>query len=316
MVLGITFVIGGLLLLTFGGDRLVLSAARLSTHWGASPILVGALVVGMGTSAPELLVSLVAASCGGLDLAVGNIVGSNVANLSLVLGVSVMLVPVAGQSWILRREGGLMLISVVVMTLCVWNGFLSWLEGIGLVVGMVVAVAIMIQWARQDRAARCAAEAKVAEVKEGTGKVRPLIDILTGFLALTAILVGAELLVRGAQTVARGLGFSEAFIGLTLVALGTSLPELATAIAAAMRRENDLLIGNLLGSNLFNSLAVLGAAALAGNGALVADFRVVSLGMVLVCTLAGLFIWTGDRLVRAEGAILIVAYAAFIYLST
>lgn len=317
MALALGFVIIGLLLLTLGGDRLVLSAARISKVSGLSPLLIGALVVGMGTSAPELLVSVVAASRGGLDLAMGNVVGSNVANLSLVLGVSVLLAPVSGQSHVLRREGALMFLAVLLMVGLSWDGGLSWIDGMVLLATLVAAIVAMLHWSRNDKEARASVEAKLAEVAEDDDTaVRPLVEILLGLLAVASVLGGAELLVRGAQDVARMLGFSEAFIGLTLVALGTSLPELATAIAAALRKENDLLIGNLVGSNLFNSLAVLGAAAMVGNDAFHSEFRPVMVGMVVVCALAGLFIWTGNRLVRAEGVVLLALYAAFLYLST
>jgi cation:H+ antiporter len=199
-----------------------------------------------------------------------------------------------------------------------WDKGLSWLDGLLLLALLVCSILVMLRWSHNDKEARASVEAKLAEVAEGDDEatVRPAVEVLFGLLALASVLGGAELLVSGAQDVARMLGFSEAFIGLTLVALGTSLPELATAIAAAARRENELLIGNLVGSNLFNSLAVLGAAAIVGNSTFTSDFRIVVVGMILVCALSGLFIWTGNRLVRSEGIALLVFYAAFIYVSS
>jgi cation:H+ antiporter len=180
---------------------------------------------------------------------------------------------------------------------------------------MALSAALMIQWARREHAARAAA-LEAPPVAAGQGKpVRAGVEIAVVVGALVALVGGADLLVRGAQVVARSLGLSEAFIGLTLVALGTSLPELATSIASSIRRENDLLIGNVLGSNLFNSLAVLGLSAVVGPGALDADFRAVSVAMVVISVLAGLFVWSGDRLVRIEGAILVAAYGTFVYFS-
>lgn len=318
MTLGVGFVIIGLLLLTFGGDRLVLASSRISKHWGVSPVFIGALVVGMGTSAPELLVSVIASAQGGLDLAVGNVIGSNVANVSLVLGASALLMPITGGSRVLRREGVLMFLGVFAMAILCWDGALTVGEGVALLVGLVISVSLLIHWARTDKTAKRELEAKMAELEQdcsASETCRPAIELLFGAGSIVAVLIGAKLLVHGAQTVALELGFSEAFIGLTLVAVGTSLPELATALAAAVRRENDLLVGNVVGSNLFNSFAVLGAAGVVGGAPFTADFRSVLIGMILICTVAGIFTRTGDRVIRLEGIALLLFYGVFIYLS-
>ncbi len=308
----IALVVVGLVLLTAGADRFVLAAARLSRVWGLSPILIGALVVGMGTSAPEFLVSVVAAAGGGLDLAVGNVIGSNVANLSLVLGATALVAPMAGHIRTLRREGLLMLVAVALLAGLTWNGSLTTGEGIILIAAMLVAAALLVRWARVDSADSETVTAELDEMTYDAGRPNPRCEIIVGIVALMATLGGAELLVRGAQIIATELDLSEGFIGLTLVALGTSLPELATVLAAARRRENDLVVGNLLGSNLFNSLAVAGGAAVVGGGALTAGFTTGLLFMVGIAAFAGILTATGNKLVRWEGFALLAVYLAFV----
>lgn len=305
-------VVGGLFLLSAGADRFVLAAARLSRVWGMSPILIGALVVGMGTSAPEFLVSVVAAAGGGLDLAVGNIIGSNVANLSLVLGATAMVAPIAGQIRTLQREGLLMMMAVGLFAGLAWNGSLTETDGIILLVGMVVAAGVLIRWARQDSGNAGTMSAGIDDLTHDLGRPNARFELIVGVVALVATLGGAELLVRGARIVAEELELSEGFVGLSLVALGTSLPELATALAAARRREHDLVIGNLVGSNLFNSLAVAGGAGVLGGGALASGLSTGLVFMLGMAAFAGILTATGNRLVRWEGFALLAVYAAFI----
>jgi cation:H+ antiporter len=308
----IALVIGGLVLLTAGADRFVLAAARLSRVWGLSPILIGALVVGMGTSAPEFLVSVVASAGDGLDLAVGNVIGSNIANLSLVLGATALVSPVADHIKTLRREGLLMLGAVVLLVVVAWDGSLTLTEGIILALTMVGAAVVLIGWARSDPEGTGLVTAELDEMTYDSGRPNPRFEIIVGTVALLATLGGAEMLVRGAQEIARQLDLSQGFIGLTLVALGTSLPELATVLAAARRNENDLVVGNLLGSNLFNSLAVAGGAAIVGGGALTTEFQTGLLFMLGVAAFAGILTATGNKLVRWEGFALLAVYVVFV----
>ena len=302
-------VVGGLVLLTFAADRLVLSAARLSKRWGMSPILIGAIVVGLGTSLPEMLVSGVAASePDGLDLAVGNIVGSNVANIALVLGLTVVIRPIVGQGHILKREGGLMLIALIGFAALAWDGNLSRFDGIVLAVGLVGALALLVVWSQ-----RYGGDIKL-DVIGRQEDIRPGIEVLFGAGSLGLTLLGAQLLVTGATEVAISLGISEALIGLTLVAIGTSLPELATALAAARRDENDLVLGNVLGSNLFNALGVGGVAGIIGDGAMTANFNPSLLLMVGVAALAGILATIGNRLDRWQGAVLLVTYPVILFI--
>lgn len=308
----LAMVVGGLVLLTFAADRFVLAASRLSRLWGMSPILIGALVVGMGTSSPELLVSILAAVDGELDLAIGNVVGSNVANVTLVLGATSVLVPVAGNLRVLRREGVLMLIAVLALAAMLFDLHLQRWEGLTLAGSMLVAAMLVVRWARADKADGLMSFE--GEGEEEPSEVKLSKEIVLGLLSLGATLLGAELLVRGGVDLAKAFGVDEAFIGMTLVAVGTSLPELATSIAGIRRQEHDMILGNVLGSNLFNALAVGGVAASIDPGQIDTAFRTGSIAMVICAALAGLLAFTGRQLVRWEGLILLVGYAGFVIL--
>ncbi len=310
MTLAAIFMVVGLALLTAGADRAVAAAARLSQAWGVSPVLVGALIVGLGTSAPELLVSAIAAIRGDLDLSIGNVVGSNLSNVTLVLGATAMLMPLVARARTLRREGVLMLVSVAAMAGVLWDLNLGRLEAGVLGAAMIVASVLLVLWARNDPLA----------VPEGAepGFPPPIggrREIVIGLLALGATLAGADLLVRGAERLVEEVGIDAAFVGLVVVAVGTSLPELATSLAAARRREAELVVGNVLGSNLFNSLAVVATAGLARPGPVAAEFRPALVWMLAAVAAAGLLLTTGRRLVRAEGALLLAAFAAFVAFS-
>lgn len=302
-------VVTGLVLLTVAADRLVLAAARLSKRSGLSPVLIGAVVVGLGTSLPEMLVSgLAAAEPGGMDLALGNIVGSNVANIGLVLGLSVVMSPIVGQGKVLKREGGLMLAGMAALMVFAWDGDLTAGEGVVLGIGLLVALSLLVLWSQKG-------EADIDMEEIGSiAEIRPGVEALFGVGSLGVTLLGAQLLVSGAETVALDLGVSEAIIGLTLVAIGTSLPELATALAAARRNESDLVLGNVLGSNLFNALGVGGVAGIVGNSAFEVSFNPSLVAMLGVALLAGVLATIGNRLDRWQGAVLIASYPALVLL--
>lgn len=302
MLLAVALIVAGLVLLTAGADRAVAAAAGLTRAWGVSPVLVGALIVGLGTSAPELLVSAIAAIRGDLDLSMGNIVGSNLSNVTLVLGATALMLPLSTRARTLRREGVLMLVAVAALVGVLWDLELGRPEAAALGAGMVVAAALLVLWSRADAA--------VSSEDRPTLPVRR--EMLIGLVALAATLGGADLLVRGAERLVVEAGIDAAFVGLVVVAVGTSLPELATSLAAARRREADLVVGNVLGSNLFNSLAVAATAGLAQPGAIAADFRPALIWMAAAVAVAAVLLTTGRRLVRAEGAVLLGAFAAFV----
>ena len=310
MLSDLLFILAGFALLSFAADRLVVAAARLAAKFGLSTVLIGAVVVGLGTSLPEMLVSgLAAARPGGIDFALGNIVGSNVANLALVLGVSALISPIARQPRTITREGGLMLLGSVLMAGLAFNNTLSRAEGAILVVGLVGALALIVHWSRTGAVADLDLEEELHETAGiNTGR-----EAFLAIVSLSLTLLGADLLVRGARAVAETIGISDAVISLTLVAIGTSLPELATAIAAARRNENDLVLGNVLGSNIFNALGVGGVAGLVGNSATDVSFQRPLLVMLAVTVLTGVLALTTKALGRREGAILLITYPLILF---
>ena len=269
MFLAIVFILVGIALLAFSADRAVEAAEEISQHLGISPVVVGALVVGLGTSLPEMVVSgLASAQRDTIDLAIGNIVGSNAANLTLVLGTGALILPLTGQRATLRREGVLMLAAAALFSLFIIDDHLARWEGVVLLVAMVIAAAAIATGPSVEPEAEfstASADRGDSDLTEsGPDRLRTV--FLWTLLGLVGVVVGAQLLVTGATTVAESLGASEAFIGLTVVAIGTSIPELATTIASARRGSVSLIIGNVLGSNVFNSLAVGGVAGLVGTG--------------------------------------------------
>jgi cation:H+ antiporter len=308
VIVSLTLLVVGLALLTLAADRFVLSASRVSTALGLSPILVGALVIGLGTSAPEMLVSGLAAARGEIDLALGNVVGSNTANLTLVLGATALVTPIVSRLRTVRREGAVMFVSMAVFSLLLWNLELSRIESSGLLLAMLVAAVMLIFWANSD--SRSGHEPQASDEEEWKGSLRP--EIWIGVAALALTLLGADLLVRGASGLADDLGISSAFVGLVIVSIGTSLPELATALAAARRGQTDLVLGNVLGSNLFNTLAVAGIAGLVGPGLADETFHNALVVMVIAGAAAGLFAFTGRKVDRWEGAMLLVLFLAFV----
>jgi cation:H+ antiporter len=310
VLLALLAVVVGLVILTKAADAFVEGAARLSAALKVPPVVIGAVVVGFGTSAPEMVVSGIAASQDKLDIAVGNVIGSNIANLSLVLGVSALLCTMTVTSGIIKREAPLSTASVVLFAVLVYDGLERW-EGILLAACLAGALLYIFRGSGSDNEEMLA---EVGEYLEDRSSISLRAEGVRTVLGLIGVIVGAQLTVEGASTIADELGLGEGFVAVTLVALGTSLPELVTAIAAARKNEHELIIGNLLGSNLFNSLGVGAVAAIAGPG-LVADDKLTSVGlgsMLLVAFGAWLFMFTGKRVVRWEAVALLGAYVVTI----
>jgi cation:H+ antiporter len=299
--------IGGLALLTVAADRFVLGAARLSTALRISPVLIGAVVIGFGTSAPEFLVTVLASLRGAQDLAFGNIVGSNSANILLVLGAAGLMRPLQISTTTLRRELPLMLGAAFLLAAATWNRMVTGFDAAVLLTGSVLALGFIIWTARQDREAAELLEAEVAEYERADHPSVARSGLLA-LLGLAGTLAGAQLVVEGAVGIAEAFGISEAVIGLTIVAVGTSLPELVTAVAAARRGETDLVVGNILGSNIFNSMPVAGVAGALETMRLSHDFHLALGIMLIACALAAVFLRTGRRLGRREGAVLLACF--------
>jgi len=304
------FAIVGLVVLARAAAMFVDGAVGISRKFGFSPVIIGAVVIGLGTSVPELLVSVLAAVRGDSALGVGNVVGSNVANLSLVLGVAALLVPLVINASVLRREAPLSFLAVGAFALALQNG-LTRLDGALLLGGLVVAILIVVRATSRGRNDALAEDVEEEFLPLGTCRLAAV--TLVGLVGTT---LGAQLLVTGATGLATEAGLSEGFVGFTLVAVGTSLPELVTAAHAARRHEDELIIGNVLGSNVFNSLLVGGAIALIAPGP-IDDLRLVTVGaagMTIVALVACLLMARGRRIVRGEAALLLAGYVAVVVL--
>ena len=303
MLLGLVYSIVGLGVLSLAADQFVRGAARLAVVLRMAPIVVGAIVVGFGTSAPEMLVSGVAAANGRLDIGVGNIIGSNVANISLVLGAASFVAVVPVSRAVVRRDAAVSVAAVAVFGLLV-QGELNRLEGALLLVALGAWFVLVLRGARTvDR------EADMDDLSELVGEDPPALGIetLRTVVSLALVAGSAYILVEGAERVAEALNLSGGFVGYTMVAVGTSAPELVTAVVAARQRETELLVGNLLGSNVFNSLAVGGVISLVGSGP-VGDVTLQTLGslmMVVICAVSWVAMAVGHRVSRADGIVLL-----------
>lgn len=330
MALNVALLLAGLVVLAKGADAFVVAAARMAVTLRMSPVVVGAVVVGFGTGAPELLVSSLAAAGGSLDIAAGNVVGSNLANLTLVLGVAGVIARPETLPRVVRREAPLSLAAVALFALLLQNG-LTRAEGAVLIAALGVALVLMLRATEGGAAAGPADTAALAEfVDEVEGFVgepdeadfaavarAPVArDVVRVVVGLVATVAGAQLLVVAARAIADDIGLSGGLVGLTIVAVGTSLPELVTAVQSARRNETALLAGNVLGSNVFNSTAVAGTAALIGPGPLTdAGLTVVAAtSMVGIALLAWLFLGLGGQLRRWEGGVLLGVYATTLVL--
>lgn len=237
---------GGLLGLFLGGDWLVRGASQIALRFSVPPLIVGLTIVGFGTSTPELLVSLQAAFDGLPGIAIGNVVGSNIANILLILGVAAIIAPPVAEFHKMKRDLAFMMGAALVMPIIIASGLIGRLEGLALIFGLIVYLGLSLRALRN----------------EPTEPIPSNINLphAIGFtvIGLVTVMIGANFLVESATIVARNFGVSEAMIGLSIVAIGTSLPELATTVAAAVKGHRDIAFGNVIGSNIFNILAILG----------------------------------------------------------
>jgi cation:H+ antiporter len=304
----------GLFLLVWSADRFVTGATGLAQHLGVSTLVIGLTIVAFGTSAPEMLVSAMAAWEGNSGIAIGNAIGSNIANIGLVLGVAAVIVPMTVQSRTLRREFPLLIAVTLVTLALLWDRELGRLDGLLLITGLGALVLWTLHLARATAPNDPIVSEFTAEMPE-PAPLASTIWLLVSGLAL--LLLAARLLVWGAVGIAEGLGVSDLVIGLTIVAVGTSLPELATSVAAARKGEHDIIMGNVVGSNLFNLLAVLGVAGAVGPGGF--DSAVLTRDFPLMIALtAALFFMAGDfhrkgpgRITRVEGAMLLAVFTGY-----
>ncbi len=317
---------GGLVLLVVGGELLVRGSVRIAERLGVSPLLIGLTLVGFGTSTPELVMSVEAARMGSPGIAIGNIVGSNIANVLLILGLSALLFPLSVSSAALRRDGTLVILVSALLALAGHSIGLSRAVGIVFVLGLVGYV--VHAYLQERNVARVAAAGHTAAFDKGEAaeqldpalrprdRVAPgllgwLLPALMAFGGLAIIILGGRILVEAAIALARALGLSESVIGLTIVAVGTSLPEFVTSVVAAIRRQSDIAVGNVLGSNIYNILGTGGLVGLIAPTAFPPEMLGTDL-LVLIGSAVLLFLLALDRkVVRWEGALMLAAYVAY-----
>jgi cation:H+ antiporter len=319
--------LGGLLLLALGGELLVRGAVQIAERLGVSPLLIGLTLVGFGTSLPELVASVQASLAGAPGIAVGNIVGSNIANILLILGLAALVNPIAVGSAALARDGGL---GVAVAALFALLGLFWTLDravGVLLVAGLVAYILFAYRQERAEPADHTAAFDKAAAFEgahpsgvhhalasaPGAGPWAMAASAALFLLGLVLIVLGGKLLVQGAIGLARGFGVSEAVIGVTIVAVGTSLPELVTSLIAAFRRQSEVALGNVLGSNIYNVLGIGGVTALIAPTAVPAEIARYDAFVMLLAAVLLLFIArSGWRIGRREGGLLLGGYAIYL----
>lgn len=310
MTIALIYLVAGLVLLYFGAEGLVRGSGSLALRLGLSPLVVGLTVVAFGTSSPELMVSLKAALAGQSDISVGNVVGSNICNIGLILGLCALISPIAANSQIVRIDIPIMLGITALALALIADGHLGRVEGIILCTILVAYIFFSIYLARRQPADALGAEfgEEVKISKRGLA-----IDILMVLGGLALLAFGARFLVDGAVIIARTYGWSEALIGLTIVAIGTSLPEWATSLLAAVKKESDIAVGNLVGSNIFNLVGILGITAI------VHPLRTAGIGAVDLAVMAAfsLALWPmayhQQRITRPEGAMLLFGYLAYVF---
>ncbi len=312
MLLGAILVLAGLLLLYYGAEYLVTGSSRLALSFGVRPLVVGLTVVAFATSMPELMVSLFAASRGASSMAAGNIIGSNIANIGLILGVAALITPIVVARSTLAREIPIMVIASLGVYLVAMDGEIAFTNGLWLFLSLLVFLAYCLMTARKPSIPEDG-EVEKAITVASAGRGRNIVLVLIGMAGLG---LGAELMVRGAVMVATLLGVSELIIGLSIVAIGTSLPELAASVMSAWKGEMDISVGNVIGSNIFNVLFVLGICPMIQpimieQRVLTIDFPI----MLAFCALLiGLLTMVSPRLQldRKRGVLLLGAYLLFL----
>lgn len=307
--------IAGLVLLVLGAEALVRGASKLAAAIGISPLVIGLTVVAFGTSAPEMAVSTVSCLNGQANIALGNVIGSNIFNVLAILGLSALVTPLVVSRQLIRLDVPLMVLVSIVSYLFALNGLIGRLEGLLLFSGIILYTAFIIRQSRRE--SRLAQD----EYVEKYGEKEPLCfktvikDSVMIFVGLGLLVLGSDWLVDGAVTIAQKLGVSDVVIGLTIVAAGTSLPELATSVVASIRGERDIAVGNIVGSNLFNLMAVMGLIGIvAPDGVAVAPSILrVDFPVMLVVAIACLPVFfTGHCISRREGALFLGGYIAYL----
>lgn len=304
------YIIGGSIGLFIGAEGLVRGASSLAIRLGISPLVVGLTVVAFATSSPELVVSIKAAIEGNPGIVVGNVVGSNICNIALILGVAAMISPMSVKSQVIKREIPIMIIVSVILLLILLDDTITRVEGVFLVIGIITYIILGYKYSIKEKDNEEVIKEFEEIIPKSPYKVwQSLVLMLVG---LGLLVFGSNLFVDGAVTIAEKFGVSQAVIGLTIVALGTSLPELTTSIVAAFKNENDIAIGNAVGSNVFNILSILGISSLispiSNTGITMVDLSIMMFFTILILPLSK----TKFTLRRWEGALLFCGYVTYV----
>jgi len=308
------YIIGGSIGLFIGAEGLVRGASSLAIRLGISPLVVGLTVVAFATSSPEMVVSIKAAIEGNPGIVVGNVVGSNICNIALILGVAAMISPMSIKSQVIKREIPIMIIVSVILLLVLLDDTITRMEGVFLVIGIITYIILGYKYSIKKMDNKEVIKEFEESIPKSPYKIwQSIIFILTG---LALLLLGSNLFVDGAVAVAENFGVSQAVIGLTIIALGTSLPELTTSVVASFKNENDIAIGNAVGSNVFNILSILGVSSLvrpiADTGVTMVDLSIMMFFAILILPLSR----SKFTLRRWEGTLLFCGYIAYmIYLA-
>ncbi|MDF1727094.1 MAG: calcium/sodium antiporter [Sulfitobacter sp.] len=313
--------VGGLILLVVGGELLVRGAVQTAERIGISPLVIGLTLVGFGTSMPELVTSVQAGLSGSPGIAFGNVVGSNIANILLIAGVSAVICPIVVARSALRRDAAVMLAAAIGFALLAWLMPMGRVVGTGLVVLLIGYIWFVIQQERHDADGGAIHDKSLALAEADPGLAPPhnerhlAVPLLLALGGLVLVVAGGSFLVSGAVALARGFGISETIIGLTIVAIGTSMPELVTSVIAALKRQGDVAFGNVVGSNIYNILGIGGTTALIAPSYVPQEIVGFDAPvMVAVSLILVLFAATGLKISRREGGLLVAGYAAYIWM--
>ena len=294
-------IIGGFIILTLGADALVRGASAVALRLGIAPLIIGLTIVAFGTSAPELAVSVKAALTGNPGIALGNVVGSNIANIGLILAITALIRPIKIQSQMVKRDIPIMIAASILMWFLLLDGKVSLIDG-------AILFSLLISYLVFSYAS---VKNTPEDLDIDTSPQKPLLSITLITIGIAMLVGGGILFVDGAVELAKQFGISEVIIGLTIVAIGTSMPELVTSIMAALKGQSDIAIGNVVGSNIFNILGILGATSLihpvSGAGFNEVDFIVMLIFAFMVLP----FAWSGLRIGRREGSVLLVGYLGY-----
>lgn len=311
MLIAVGLLIVGLALLVWSADKLVYGSAAVAKNMGISPLVIGMTILAMGSSAPEMMVSATAALDGKTDTAIGNVIGSNIANIALILGIAALIKPLSIGSTILRRELPLMMIVTVIAGFLLWDNYFGFSEGIILMVLFVGFILMMLKISKEEKNNNdVLLDQQESEIPDGVDNKKAIFWVIVGLILL---LISSKLVVDNAVIIAKFFGMSDLIIGLTIIAIGTSLPELAASVAGVMKGEDDMAVGNVIGSNIFNILAVMGLPGLI-NPSMISEHIMgrdfwVMLGISTLLVLMAL--GKLHRISRIEGGILFVCFLAY-----